>query len=287
MHEDDLLKSVIEERRKEAGPPPSEADLLAYLKDELPVDEEEVIREHLAHDGELAELIADLKNFTELRSEQSEEPLSAGDLAADWEKIGARCDLSPGPVIGTADTAVSPSPASPINGVSTGNSAHEPSLPYWQLLAAAVLLTIIGAVFGFWLRPWFESQGLTADIHVAELLAENEVVRAAQPPADGSTPPVAHLPTEAGPYLLILHLVDPPHPAPYRIEIARADNPTAPSLITSTVSRQVDGSWTLLLQKNALKPGRYRIRLYGTSSGGSPALLATYLAELDEPSLTP
>ncbi len=276
MTERETLESVIRAQRQRLGSTPTATQLMAYLRGELSPESEEDVREHLAHDGELARQVAALQTLVEPEPLPGEATLTADELAADWEKLRVRLALPAAQDTASAKVIplATPRPASAVAEPET-EAVRVP----WMRVAAAVLL---GAICGYWLRPWLDPvPKLTADVQVAALHPEHDVFRGPIAPPGVIEPPVAHLAPAADHFLLILHLVDPASAPPFKVELAPADDPAAPALQATTVVRQTDGTWTVLVPKSVLPSGRYRLRLYGTAPDGSSPLLATYLVELD------
>jgi hypothetical protein len=257
---DEAVGAVGAELGSDGTEHPSARELTAYHHGELPPEDTERIRDHLALCRHCADLVLDFASFGEPEAEAVE---GGEGLPAVWESLRSRLgDEKPSPA------TVIPFPR-----------RAPPRLPRSTLIAASLL----AAVFGGWTIFRWQSEAATAErlaraeARIAELERDRDELVEPQllvPVADLFPPsyqrgsdevPTLGVPRAARIFVLQLHLADPGTHPDYSLRIVSADGE---EIWSGTGLRQTSaGHFRIALPRRLLPAGRYGIELYGASEG--------------------
>ncbi len=236
------LRDLIEQERRRLGPHPPVEDLVAYQAGELPADQEERLRDHLALCPECAHLLLDLRDFPDISLPEGARRPSEAEVEAAWEALQPR--------LGEPRPAEKPAPA-PVQPL----RPERKPVPYrWPAaLAAVFFLSTVG--LSFWVaslrreldRPALEPVGLEA--------RETERGR-----GEGDEPALR---TSKG-YLLVLSPLEvaPEPQARYEVSVSRTGSQEVLWEADAHLVRE-DDSFIVELPAHSLPPGRYRLTLHG------------------------
>ncbi|MEA2488647.1 MAG: hypothetical protein QOH21_439 [Acidobacteriota bacterium] len=231
---------LLAEGRARLGGPPTEEQLLAYGRGELHGEEEARVRELLVYYPELARTL-DNPSSADVQPGDADY-LSDDELAEDWRAIQERLH-------GTVQQ--------------TGGRV----LPFWPTLAAAAALLLVCG--GLLFRAHSEPVEYTAMPSVAI----DEVVLVSGARRGSEEVPTVSANTNL---LLTAPLVSEREYPDYRLDIVEADTVLRRTIWSSRGLRhRPDDTFHILVPHAFLKPGKYRLVIYGLD-GGKQDELAQY-----------
>lgn len=220
-----------------ANAPPTAEEMLAYSRGELSPDEEARVQQRLVDHPDL------VRTMTEPFPTEGAEPgdpdyLSDEDFAVHWAAMQKRMQREP--------------PAE-----------HGRVLQFWRYSAAvaATVAAVLGAML------W----QLNARLAQPRVVWEQQILF-----PDGRRGPgtdAVTLTAKGESVLLILPLIGQRDYDRYRIEVVDAASDRA--IWSSSAERPEDDAFAILVPRRFLKPGAYRVAIYGVS-GASEERLATY-----------
>lgn len=239
------------EARDEAQEHPSPDTLLAYDAGELGEEPAAGVRRHLAVCPECARTVLDLASFPEVEPAPGVVALTDSGEAASWRRILDRL----------AAEEAQPKAAPPRE----SRPARPPRAWVMPLLAAALVAVSLG--LGLWVFQLYQVEeagpGASANVHVIELT-----------PLGGSVPrgPAEEtVPAGMGSIVLELGVADLRAFSDYRMTVRR-DEPGGEPWRLRGLKRQPDGHFSVLVPREFLPAGRYRIELEGVGEEGAERL---------------
>ncbi len=258
------LEPLIGEDAEHIGEHPEPETLLAFSEGRLDPGMQEEVFVHLGLCPKCAQTILDLTSFPTIEHRDPSHPQrTEADQAASWAAIEAAWDRENEDAAGASSKIAIPDP---------GSIEAKVSLSRVWMQAAAVTVALVGlGILG--LR--FREEGSPTprpNVHVAELLSINAVGVRSQQGNRVILPPSA----TALVLILVRDSADPAGPFTARLERGEGQR-----LWTLTgLAPSADGSFSLLLAREFLHSGRYRIELLvAGDSGRSP--LGSYIFDLE------
>jgi hypothetical protein len=257
---------LIAARRRELGDPPSEEELLAYSRGELSEPEAARVRELLVCYPELIPVLEPLPSPAAGQPGDAD-GLSQEELAQDWASLQAR--------LGAQQAGRDAAREGELERSAAGWRVAGPALRRlrrWQLsAAAAALLAVVFA--GLLVRTQRDLREPRYDVEHRLLLPDGE---------RGGTQQPIPLPSEAEYFLLIPALVNAPQSPGYRLDIVDLNGQGERVMWSASgLRRRSDDTFELWMPRSFLKPGKYRLVLYGLD--GRPVELARYTVRLSPP----
>ena len=249
------LKAIMAAKRKELGEPPTPEELLAYRDGRLDPGERERMEARIAVHPDAARALADLAAFPAIEPAPGTPELTDGDLDARWKAFRQRvAELPPAP---------------------THLSHRAPTarrqLFAPRLAAAAGLVLAVGWAGGFLAgRASHDRPGSAVNVDIVELPPEKEG-------ADRSPANAVELPAEE----LVLILGAPEESGFSDYEAHILDEQGSPVWARTGLHPRPLGTFHLSFQRGVLKPGTYRIHLFG-KDGEHRKPLAIYELRLQE-----
>lgn len=241
----EALGELVADLGAAGGEHPTPEQLLAYRADELTGEEKRRIQDHLVGCSECLELLLDAEGFGEA-SYGAGRPVSRTEKAAAWRSLEARLEGRP-----------ARAPAARFRFGTLLRSSRTAYALAASLFLAAMVLSFRVAELGRTVEELTRPQ-LNAPV---EDLFPTSSMRGEESP-----PPTLELAPESRYFTLILNPVGAgEHPA-YRVEIGGPGGETAWS--QAGLERTPYGSFTLILARRFLRPGNYRIRLFGRQEEG-------------------
>jgi hypothetical protein len=221
---------LLADGRARLGEPPTEEQLLAYARGELSAVDEARVRELLVHYPELART---LRNPSSADVKPGDaDYLSDAELAADFAALQKR-------LRGPAETK---------------ESARV--LPFWPTMAAAAALLIVFS--GLLIRAHRDPESVRQPATPSIAIDETFLLPGGQRGLAAEGPTVSN----AADVLLVAPLMTPKEYADYRLDIVDARDSRV--VWTSTgLRRRADSSFQILVPRGFLKPGKYRLVVYG------------------------
>lgn len=248
-------RDLIVEGRKRVGEPPTEDELVAYSRNELSEAEATRVRELLVYYPELASALEAPFPFPYEGKPGDADFLSEEELERHWASLQARIQAN-APVTAKAIPAIS---------ASWPTQQLIRRLRYWQLSAAAA--AVLAVTFGslFLLAQWTvqrERSQPRVNLEHRLLLPDGQRGSAtAQPPIP--------LPSETDYFLLIPALINHPQYPDYQLEIFDLREATPRQIWSRNgLRRRSDDTFEILVPRAFLKPGKYRLDLYGLEADG-------------------
>ena len=242
------------EARQRLDQHPSPDTLIAYEAAELPEPEASGVRAHLAVCRDCARTVLDLSSFPDIEPAPGVEPLSAQEEESHWRRVLER--------IAHEESAESSGEASGEEPGSRGGHGRRPL----QLLAA--VLAVASLALGLWVvrleRQEAARGGPSANVHVAELTPlGSSAVRSEQ---------VIRVPAGMRSVLLLLALADLRAFDEYRLTVRRDGPEGEVAWEREGLVRGPQGDFSVLVPRDALPAGRYRLVLEGVTGEGSETL---------------
>ncbi len=235
------LRDLIEQERRRLGPHPPVEDLVAYQAGELPAEQEERLRDHLALCSECAHLLLDLRDFPDISLPEGARPPSEAEVEAAWKALQPRL-AEPRPV--PVPAFQTPAPVQP------SRPERRPAPSRWlAALAAAFFLSTVG--LSFWVVSLRDREPLEP-----LALEARETER-----GEGDGGPT--LRTSKGHLLVLSPLEMAPEPQPpYEVSVSQTG---AREVLWEAEARAVreGDSFVVELPAHSLSPGRYRLTLQG------------------------
>lgn len=221
---------ITSERRDRLGPPPTDEELFAFMRGELPPADEARVRELLIAYPELARAMA------EPFPGEDEGELSEIELASHWSALQKR-----------------------IHGDAVLRRTRA-----WQWTSAALAAALVVAFVGL-VRFRQESLAPRVASDAQLLLPDGQ---------RGAGDPFPPLTAQGDSFVLMASLINPPAFASYRLEIVEAGASrilwTSPEL-----QRPANDTFQIVVPRAFLRPGKYRIVIYGVN-GARQERLASY-----------
>ena len=229
---EDRLRAAIQESadaaRRNLGAHPSQEELIAYHQRNLAPEEDDRVRDHLVA---CSECRGALLCFDDLLrpSPAAEPPFSEIELAAAWRRFRERL---------------------------------RPRVPWWLRAAAAVLL-VGAAALSYWsIGLYHELAELSRpqlNTPILDLLPQDTVYLGRSASAEIA------LPANVRFFTVVLNSSVRRSHGDYAVEISRADGRRI--YAGQGLERNAFGSFTLTLARRTMKPGEYRIHLFGLTDG--------------------
>jgi hypothetical protein len=257
------LAAILAERRRDLGEPPSAATLSAYLAGDLSAEDRERVREHVAADPVLAEVLLDLAEFERDEPAQGELALSEDDLDARWRRMQERLGIGHGPAAG-GETVRTPPPETWAGRAAAPDGA--PSRSRGKFLALAALLAVAVGVGGWMLGR------MTTPPSARAVMAE---VLSTEAAATRGAPTRVEIPEWAERLVLVFPVTPPDperRPEGYRIEIARRTPEGERPVLTARGELGDDDTLTQVLSTAVVPPGRYTATVHALEDGRSSPL---------------
>jgi hypothetical protein len=260
---------VIAEGRHRLGEPPTAEEVLAYLRGELSAAAASRVREFLVYYPELVDALEAPFPFPYQGESGDADFLSDEEVARDWAALQARVASQPAAVAAT-----------PRAGRRLGRSwrwSQELRPGQLSAVAAALLAVFLG---GLLLRSQRELQRLEHEIREPRVNLEHRLLLPdGQRGGPAEQPPIP-LPSEADYFLLIPAVIDPAQYPDYQLDILDMTT-SPPRLIWSGkgLRRRSDDTFEIWIPRAFLKPGEFRLVLFGLG-GGEKRTLATYTVRL-------
>jgi hypothetical protein len=279
----ELLAAGRERWRERFGAPPEDEELLAYAAGELPAEAAARVREYVALHPELVPVLAGPVPDPDPAMPGDPAYLSDEELEQDWQALEARLGKL-APVLPHARAAAArPEPPA----VSTPAAASPGAVVQlrravqgWRLstLAAGLLAAVLG---GLYFDSAREVRQLAEEARQPRVGPEHRLLLPdGRRGAGGEQPAIpVPLPPDARDLLLMPTLINHPAYPSYRLEVVALpeDGPEKPIWSLPGLVRRRDDSFEILVPRDALDPGRYRLELYGE---GRQEPLATYTVQV-------
>ena len=257
----EALKDLAARARRDLGAHLSPEQLAAYHAGELPEDEVEQIRDHLALCPECGELLLDLADFEDPGPPAEIPGLTDADVDAAWQDLKARLAGQPAPErpAAPAEIAVPTNPAEPVPKPPPENvvalQRREPSGPSWRVgygLAAMFAIAAVG--LSIWVGSLYRQVRQAGEPRVfASVITLGETTRG------DSENRLAPDWTEAK--VRLRPSVE--RGTRVRLQIEEAD--TGRVLWTSSAF-QAQSSIEFSLKRSFLEPGNYLVRILGAEN---------------------
>jgi hypothetical protein len=237
------IRHLAEQQRRSLTEHSSPTELSAYHAGDLSPEADARVREHLALCRQCSDLLLDLAGFADLAPPPGVPELTEAEVDEDWQALRARMgekEQKPATVV--------PFPPVP---------RPQPARTLWNspgLSIAATLLAVVG--FSYGLYQWSEVRRLHNPGFVQEYPLTAETDRRRGP----SEEELKTISSREGGLLYLTPDSDEIHPA-YEAEIL-LDGKTIMQLPAKPVNPVAIG-----IPGGGLKPGEYRIRLYGIAQG--------------------
>jgi hypothetical protein len=250
------VKAIMAARREELGEPPSPEELLAYRDGRLEPEERGRLEAAIALHPDAARALADLAAFPEVEAAPGTPEVTDEDVTARWQAFQQRLPERPSSAGAGRAAPIAPGPRSPRR-----------RRAVW-LPAAALVLFGLGWLAGFAGRVWRGVPGAAINVQIAELLPRQ---------TDGlrSAPLPVERPEGSEELLLVLggELLGERAFPEYEAEVLDAAGKRLWS--RRGLRPTALGTFQLAFRQGILRPGRYRIDLFGRDKGVR-ARLATY-----------
>lgn len=239
-------EELVADERERLGPPPSAAEVRAYLRGELPPEEAERIRDLLVCYPDLA------LSLTAAPGEGAARILSDEELAANWNAMQTRL-------------------------AERRRREARRRIPVRVPPIAAMLVIGVATIALLQWRWNGERERLTRQLHEPRVHGQRHTL---EPIATrGSSGPHPYrLPAGEENFLLAPALVNSDEYSDYRVEIVGVSvSPPKTVWTRSGVPRTAAGTLELSVPRAFLRKGIYRIDIYGDAA--KPELIANYLIE--------
>jgi hypothetical protein len=275
-------RDLIAEGRTRLGEPPAEEEILAYFRGELAEKEAARVRELLAYYPELARALQGPPLPESYDGKPSDADfLSDEELARDWASLQARVLASESKVAASAASAgawLEPLPAVGVaSEIFRRQRRPDQELRLWRLstVAAALLAVVFGGLYS--LAQW-TVQRMTQELREPRFNLEHRLLL---PDGQrGSVQRAIPLSSEADYFLLTPALINQPQYPDYRLEIVDSSlTPPRPIWSGTGLRRRSDDTFAVWIPRSFLKPGKYKLVLYGIE-GRRNDLLSTYTVRL-------
>jgi hypothetical protein len=256
------LRALAARERRALDDHPTPETLVAYRAGELPAEDQEALRDHLALCPDCAEMLLDLATFEQFTPPEESAGLTDGDVGAAWQRMQQRL----APAVETADRVETP--AAPVVAqekepaplpFAPRASEHEPVVLRRKLRTAyAMAATLAVGVVG--LSMWGGVlQGRIRDLSKPRVnlgliyaFSEDDKERGV---AGGGTL-VGKTP------VLVLEPTDLPPADDYGVEVR---NPAGALILKTSGLVPSQGSFFMELPGAQLPPGSYHVELFGVT----------------------
>jgi hypothetical protein len=242
----EVNRQLREESRGSGAEPPTAETLVAYKRGELSEEQAEHVREWLVTYPELARMVAE--PFPAAAEPGDPDFLSEDELDTRWNALQARMER-PSNVVAYAP-------------------AEGRVLQFWR--AGAALAAALAMVFGAltWSAETRASKAETQAGKLAKQLTLPRVISEEQlllpDGRRGGNDPAAVLTTAGDSFLLVAPLLGEKHFESYRIElISAATGDSQPLWVSSSLQPRQEGTFEILVPREFLVAGKYRLELYG------------------------
>lgn len=239
---DAALRHYLEQQRRSLTSHPTPQELVAYHAGELPPEAEARILGHLAICRECSDLLLDLSGFADLKPPEGVPELTDAQVEEDWQALRAKMQKEA--------PQREPVPVVPIR--------PKPERR-WLPIAASLLLAV--PLLYLWARGGEQFRSLPI------VSLSSEVQR-----SEGDE--VEQISSKDGAILSLYFDAEKIYPA-YEAEIAGRT-------VKVTPPKGEDLPVALVIERGSLKPGLYKIQLYGLEEG-QRAPLGSYDIQVDEP----
>ncbi|HEX5717486.1 MAG TPA: hypothetical protein VF179_15110 [Thermoanaerobaculia bacterium] len=236
------------------GSHPEPEELLAYSSGETPKERSEEIEAHLVSCFDCAQTILDLASFPEVELRDQNLRRTTEEEDADWRAIRER-------LVGEKRLPRPSAIRRLIRPAQFSSPTHK--------LAAGLLLAVVG--LSSWIVALRHQVQTLSEPHV-NVYAQELTPVAKDDTRDRSSSGDLSVPADKENLLLILALGDFEDFSDYRITLERRG---ATAWERAGITRNPDGSLSIVLPRSSLLPGPYSIRVYGLAAGGWKPL-ATY-----------
>lgn len=280
----ELLAAGRKRWRERFGAPPGDEELLAYAAGELPAEAAARVREYVALHPELAPVLAGPAPDPDPARPGDPAYLSDAELEQDWQALEARLGRLAPVLPHTRVAAARPEPPPAVSAPpAAGSGVVVPlrrAVQGWRLstLAAGLLAAVLG---GLYLDSARELRQLAEEARQPRVGPEHRLLLPdGRRGAFEEQPPIpVPLPPDARDLLLMPTLINHPAYPAYRLDAVAVPEGGPEERIWSLpgLARRRDDSFEILVPRNALDPGRYRLELYGE---GRQEPLATYTVQV-------
>lgn len=239
---DAALRHLAEQKRRALTSHPTPQELAAYHAGELPPEAEARILDHLSICPECSDLLLDLSGFADLKPPEGVPELTDAQVEQDWQKLRAK--------MGQREPERAPAPVVPIR------PTAKPERSFWLPIAAS-LLAVAGFSFGMYQS--IQVGKLSRQLQqpsLAEIFDAQEQTRSGN---EGET--VERMSSQTGVFI--------PLYAPFEDPISRVEIRNEMDIVLWNLDSPEKNAVGLNVPGELLKPGTYRIVLYGSEGSES------------------
>lgn len=246
------LRHLAEQERRTPSEHATPGELTAYHEGTLPPAIEARVQEHLAHCKLCSDLLLDLAGFADLAPPPGVPELTDAQVAEDWQALRARMEAE----------KKEPEPAAvvPFRPAATTEPTAPRRSPPWFAIAASLL-----AVVGFALSAYENKQVERLQTQIERLqtpiFVEGQTVSSEAGRTRSSQEETPKFGSGSGGLLYPELELDAPYPA-YEAEIYLGEKE-----VVKLPGQAKGESIGIVIPPGALKPGEYRLRLYGVDQG--------------------
>lgn len=254
------LQALIDRERRGLDEHPTPETLVVYHAGEIPADEQEDLRNHLALCHDCADLLLDLVSFAEFTPPEQTPALADGEVESAWQKFQPRL---------VAREEALPAVAQLAERRRDVDRSLEYAVVSWQrklrraqAIAATLLLGVVG--LSLWAGSLYREREKGSQPRASaqiNLLSEGDVTRSGGNESESTVPPNAET------FFIALHL-DPTwkEVGSYEAEILREDASKPSFIVSGLLDREGVCSFYVPSRKD-FTPGRYLVDLYGIEEG--------------------
>lgn len=256
------LKAIMAAKREELGEPPTPEELLAYRDGRLDPEQRRRIEAKLAVYPDEARALADLATFPDVEAAPGTPELTDEEIGARWQTFRQQLTKLP-------ETERPKATAAP--------AAVRRKLTPWWLAAAAMAALAVGWAGGFLTaRASRDLPGTAINVQIAELTPiEDDGPRSAES--------AVAMPEGSEELVLILATEEERNFPAYTVEVVNTEG--VPILTREGLHPAPLGTFHLSFRREALRPGTYRIHLFGQGTEARTRI-ASYELRLFEGSET-
>jgi hypothetical protein len=252
------LRSLAERYRSNLGPHPAVEELIAYHAGELPHEQQERLRDHLALCHDCAGLLRDLADFPDLAPPEGARPLSAPDVDGAWEEMEKR--------LGRAGRPESQTPPLGSPAVRTAGPRSAPQTPGrgWIRALTSLAAVLFLATIGLTLWALSLQRKLSqpqADVDVVHIGAEEPERGPGEVEAEVEAVEVSR------PGRKVMLFVNPGEAAPERGELVISNAAGEVLWRGLVVEKDEYGAFVLELPRGFPASGDYPVQLFGLENG--------------------
>jgi hypothetical protein len=276
---DAAYRDLIAEGRQRLGEPPTAEEVAASLQGELPEKEAARVRELLVYYPELVSAHEAPILFPYEGKPGDADYLSEEELARDWASLQARIHAEQEQQVAASPApAIQPAPRPPAPEKEGWFGWIGEMFPLKPVAAGATLLAILFC--GLSIHYRVELQRLGKELREPRFNLEHRLLLPDGKRGGAAEQPPIPLTSEAEFFLLIPALINhPPYPA-YRLEILDLSvEPPRTIWEGNGLRRRSDDTFEIWVPRAFLKPGNYRLDVYGVEASAEK-LLETYTVRL-------